>query len=110
LPILEQAQGVGDKEDTMTALPARRSHAGVNRKALWASATLLGVGGLLCAAGVAVSIATVVGAARRWASRLDEPLSHMARRRRTQAQAATSAAVDAWRREGHPATVSSTGR
>jgi hypothetical protein len=89
----------------MTAVSDRPSDAGVNRNALWAS-TLIGVGGLLRVADAALSVATAIGAVRRRGARqLDEPPSQIARRQWSQAKAATSAGVEAWRHERHPTAV-----
>jgi hypothetical protein len=85
----------------MTALSDRPSGAGINRNALYASAALIGVGGLLCAVGAA----TAVGALRRWVDHLDEPPSQTARRRLSQAKAAASVGLEAWRHEARPTAV-----
>jgi hypothetical protein len=89
----------------MTALSDRPSGAGINRNALYASAALIGVGGLLCAVGAAVIAATAVGALRRWVDHLDEPPSQTARRRLSQAKAAASVGLEAWRHEARPTAV-----
>jgi len=78
----------------------------VNRRLLWGGVTLLGVGGVLCAAGATLSIAAVVGATRRWVGQLEEPPSQVARRRWAQARAATSAGIDAWHQDSRPAATS----
>jgi hypothetical protein len=88
----------------------RSSDDGINTSALWAGAALIGVGGLLCAAGAAIGVAVAYGAMRRWADRLDEAPSQIARRRWSQARAATSAGIDAWRNQtAHPVPASTRG-
>jgi hypothetical protein len=80
------------QEDDMAALD-------VNRRFLWAGATMFGVGALLCAAGATLGTAAVIGATRRWVGQLEEPPGQVARRRWAQARAATSAGIGAWRED-----------
>jgi hypothetical protein len=89
----------------MTGFSDRPPYPIVNRTALWASVALFGLGGALCAAGAAVSVATTIGAARRWANRLDESPGQIARRRWYQAKKAAGAGFDVWRQEARPTTV-----
>jgi hypothetical protein len=70
-----------------------------DRNTLRLAACLVGVGGLMCAAGAALTAAITVGAIRRWTEQLEETPSQMARRRWSQARAATSAGLEAWRNE-----------
>jgi hypothetical protein len=80
------------KEDDMATVD-------VNRRFVWGGVAMLGVGGLLCAAGATLCTAAVIGATRRWVGQLEEPPSQVARRRWAQARAATSAGVGAWRQD-----------
>jgi hypothetical protein len=70
-----------------------------DRNTLRLAVCLVGVGGLMCAAGAALTAAVAVGAIRRWTEQLEETPSQMARRRWSQARAATSAGIEAWRNE-----------
>lgn len=90
----------------MTTISDMSSGTGVNRNTLRLAAALVGVGGLMCAAGAAMTAVVAIGAIRRWTEQLDERPSQMARRRWSQARAATSAGLEAWRNE-KPAMASS---
>jgi hypothetical protein len=83
----------------MTTISDMSSGPGVNRNTLRLAAGLIGVGGLMCAAGAAMTAVIAVGAIRRWTEQLDERPSQMARRRWSQARAATAAGIGAWRNE-----------
>jgi hypothetical protein len=83
----------------MTTISDMSSGTGVNRNTLRLAACLVGVGGLMFAAGAALTAAVTVGAIRRWTEQLEETPSQMARRRLSQARAATSAGIEAWRNE-----------
>jgi hypothetical protein len=89
-------------EDTMTTRTDESVEAMVNRNALWAGAGLIGLGALMVAAGALISGAAAVAAVRRWADHLEEPPSQLARRRLSQARAATSAGLEAWRNQNQP--------
>jgi hypothetical protein len=83
----------------MTTISDMSSGTGVNRNTLRLAACLVGVGGLMFAAGAALTAVVTVGAIRRWTEQLEETPSQMARRRLSQARAATSAGIEAWRNE-----------
>jgi len=73
----------------------------VNRGLLVGGVVLLGVGGVLGAAGVLLGSLAVVSATRQWVNQLDTPPSEMALQALHQARAATSAAAEAWRGQGN---------
>jgi len=84
----------------MTANEVSSQPVQVNRGLLITGAVLVGVGGVLGAAGLLLGSLAVVSATRRWVNQLDTPPSEMARQALHQARAATSAAAEAWRVEG----------
>jgi hypothetical protein len=86
----------------MTANGVSRQPVEVNRGLLVGGAVLLGVGGVLGAAGLLIGTFAVVSATRQWVKQLETPPSEMALQRLHQAKVATSAAAEAWRQEGKP--------
>jgi hypothetical protein len=69
----------------------------VNRKTVLTAALLMGVGGLVGAAGLLVGCGAVVGACRRWYRRADMAPHELARLKWEQAKAAAGAGAGAWR-------------
>ena len=84
----------------MTASGVSRQPVEVNRGLLVGGAVLLGVGGVLGAAGLLISTFAVLTATRKWVRQLETPPSEMALQKLHQAKVATSAAAEAWRQEG----------
>jgi len=68
-----------------------------NRTLLVTGAALIASGGLLAAAGVVCATYVGVTAARAWSRQLPTPPNELARRKLTQARAASEAAAQAWR-------------
>ncbi|WP_239308814.1 MULTISPECIES: hypothetical protein [unclassified Frankia] len=72
-----------------------------SRRLLVGGGLLVGIGGLLGAAGMALVSVAVVSATRQWARQLEVPPSEIAKVKLQQARAATAAATsagaDAWR-------------
>lgn len=79
---------------TSTRIP---SGAYVDRRLVGGSAALMTVGFVTYAVGAAIGAIAVVGAARRYLARLEEPPQVTVRRRFGQARSATAAGVGAWR-------------
>ena len=77
--------------------PTDLSLSDVNRKTVLTAALLMGVGGLIGAAGLLVACGTVVGACRRWFRRVDLTPNELARLKWEQAKAAAGASAGAWR-------------
>lgn len=69
----------------------------VNRKTVLTAALLVGVGGLVGAAGLFVACGAVVGACRRWYRRVDLAPDELAKLKWEQAKAAAGAGAGAWR-------------
>ena len=89
----------------MTASGVSRQPVEINRGLLVGGAVLLGVGGVLAAAGLLMGTFAVVSATRRWVDQLDTPPSEMAMQKLHAAKVASSAAAEAWRQHGKsPAT------
>jgi hypothetical protein len=63
---------------------------------LVSGATLIGVGGLIALAGVAIGGFHLLSAIRKWVSAMDVPPSELARQKLAQAKAAATAGADAW--------------
>ena len=71
----------------------------MNRNAVIGAAVLVGLGGILGAAGVLLGSAAVVTAARGWVRQRDEPPTATAKRTWSQAMAAGRAGAKAWQGE-----------
>lgn len=76
----------------------------LNRGLVVAGAVLIGVGGVLGAAGILLGTYAVVNASRDWMGQLEVPPSEMARRKLQQARMASVAAADAWRQQSREST------
>jgi hypothetical protein len=77
-----------------------------NRGLAVAGAVLIGVGGVLGAAGALVGTSAVAAATQDWMKQLEVPPGEIVRRRLRQARLASAAAAEAWRkptRESNPA-------
>jgi hypothetical protein len=72
-----------------------------NAKLLVGGILLMGVGGVIGLAGLALGGSAMLSAARRWMRQLDVPPSEFARVKLAQAKAATAAGVGVWR-DGRP--------
>ena len=62
---------------------------------------LLGVGGLVALAGIALVSSALIAVTKQWVDHLERPPSEIARRRWEQAKAAATAGASAWR-DGSP--------
>lgn len=71
----------------------------MNRNLLIGAAVLVGIGGMLGAAGVLLGTTATVSAARDWLRQLDEPPTETAKRTWRQAVAAGRAGANAWQGE-----------
>jgi hypothetical protein len=69
----------------------------VNRRTVLAAALLMGIGGLVGAAGLLTACGAVIGACRRWYRRVDLTPNELARLKWDQAKAAAGAGAGAWR-------------
>jgi hypothetical protein len=80
----------------------RRSQPGIelNKKLLLGGAMLVGVGGVLGAAGVLLGTTAFVSATRHWIRRFDKGPADAARQKWDQARAATLAGARAWQGNG----------
>ena len=68
-----------------------------NRGLLVGGAVLVGIGGVIGFAGMALVGSALLSATRQWVNQLEQPPSEMARRTWRQARAAASAGAEAWR-------------
>ena len=68
-----------------------------NRGLLVGGAVLVGIGGVMGFAGMALVGSALLSATRQWVNQLEQPPSEMARRTWRQAMAAASAGAEAWR-------------
>lgn len=82
----------------MTATRTPDSQVHLDGRLLTAAEVLLGVGGVLWVAGLAIGGAALRRAAQDWVRQLDQPPSAMVKGRWQQAATAATAGVNAWKR------------
>ena len=75
----------------------------LNRQQIIVGSVLIGVGGVIALAGMAVAGTTLVASARQRVQQMDVPPSELARQHWSAVKHATSAGVDVWLKE-QPAT------
>jgi hypothetical protein len=76
-----------------------------NTRQILAGSILIGVGGVIALAGVAMAGTALVGAFRRRVQQMDVPPSELARQNWSRVKAATAAGASVWRNGQQPATV-----
>lgn len=74
----------------------------LDTRVLFTGGALIGVGGVIGLAGIALSGAALARAARRWMRQLETPPRELARQNWMRTKAATAAGVSAWQ-NGEPA-------
>jgi hypothetical protein len=72
----------------------------IDTRVLIAGGVLMGLGGLIGLAGLALSGSAVLTRTRRWLREMDVPPRELAKQKLTKARAATSAGVEAWQHNG----------
>jgi hypothetical protein len=75
----------------------------LNTGLLATGAALAGIGSLLGMAGLAISMAAIAAAGRRWVTDRGVPPAELARQQLAKARAATTAGATAWRNGTQPA-------
>jgi hypothetical protein len=68
-----------------------------NTRLLLGGVLLMGIGGVIGLAGLALGSSAVLAAGRRWVRQMEVPPSELAKIKWAQARAATAAGVGAWR-------------
>ena len=81
----------------MDTRPTDLSLNDIDRRTVLTAAVLMGVGGLVGAAGFLVAGGALVAACRRWYRRADLPPQDLAKLKWEQAKAAAGASAGAWR-------------
>ncbi len=79
----------------------------LNSRLLLSGVLLMGIGGVIGLAGLALGSSAVLAAGRRWVQQMEVPPSELARIKWAQAKAATAAGVGAWRNGQHTRHVPS---
>lgn len=85
----------------MTYSQTTPAGAKLNAKLLVSGVLLMGIGGVIGLAGLALGRSAVLAATRRWMRQRNVPPGELARQKLAQARAATAAGVGAWR-DGRP--------
>ena len=80
----------------MTSTQRRSTGPQLRSGPLVSGAALVGVGGLLALAGIAVGGFHLLSAVRQWVSEMEVPPSELARQKLAQAKAAAAAGAGAW--------------